>query len=287
MTIYQIYYKKEQIKYLDEAFNPLDVSQNNNPKWCEYQVFRDNARMLEGNTDDYIAFLSWKFYVKTHIRGIELLDELNKKNADVFFFNPYETSIAGLYKSVWSQFDSVFPDVLSRVQHCLDRAGYDLDISTMIMSKDQMAFCNYWVGTKNFWKEYMSFTRPLYDYMEYQIDEETKTYFMQLDKKNGLGLFPHIMERMFSTFLLIRQNQFKVARIPLPTDIQEIDSEIISACNRVKTAMIPSTNKDTAQMVLDAQDIMLSHLLRYKQKSQRAERKSSIMRLFSAAAKKI
>ncbi|MCI5140222.1 MAG: hypothetical protein D3909_00435 [Candidatus Electrothrix sp. ATG1] len=287
MEIYQIYYKKEHVEYLDEAFTPLDVSQNNNPKWCEYQVFLDNEGMFKGNTDEYIAFISWKFFIKTHIRGRELLNAMtDDDSADVFFINPYETSIAGLYKSVWSQLDSVFPGILSTIQYCLDRAGYDLDISTMIMSEDQMAFCNYWIGTKNFWKEYMNFTCPLYDYLEHQLDEETRKYFIQLDKKNGLGLFPHIMERMFSTFLLVRKNQFNVVRIPLPADIQEIDFEIISTCNQVKTGMISLKNKEVAQMALDAQDTMLSHLLRYKQASQKMEKKGPIMRLISAAAKK-
>lgn len=286
--VHQIYYIQQQRPSLDEAFFPLDVSQRNNPRWCEYQVFLDNFKAVEEGTADYYGFLSWKFFIKTHLRGRDFLKAMEIEDlADVYFINPYETSIAGLYKSVWSQLESVFPGVIPKIQHCLNEAGYDLDLSAMIMSNDQMTFCNYWVGTKAFWKEYIAFTRPLYDYLEYQLDERTRTYFVQLDRKNRLGLFPHIMERMFSTLLVVGRDKFKGVRIPLPTSIQEIDPEIITVCNRVKTEMMASANERAAQTVLDAQDIMLSHLLRYKQVSERAGRKGTLSRWMSAVAEKI
>lgn len=286
--VYQIYYNQQQRSSLDEAFLPLDVSQRNNPRWCEYQVFLDNFKAVEEGTVDYYGFLSWKFFIKTHLRGRDFLQAMEIDNmADVYFINPYETSIAGLYKSVWSQLESVFPGVMSMIQYCLNEAGYKLDLSKMVMSNDQMAFCNYWIGTKAFWKEYMAFTRPLYDYLEYQLDEKTRTYFVQLDRKNRLGLCPHIMERMFSTFLVVGRDKFKGVRIPLPTSIQEIDSDVITVCNRVKAEMIASADEGAAKTVLDGQDKMLSHLLRYKQASEKAGRKGTLSRWMSAVAEKI
>lgn len=276
---------------MDELFVPLDVSQNNNPKWCEYQVFLDNFKHLQNRDDSAercYGFLSWKFFAKTNIRGRELYKAMAAADiADAYFVNPYETSIAGLYKNVWTQLDSVFPGVLPIIQHCLDEAGYDLDLSTMIMSKDKIAFCNYWFATKAFWKEYMSFTQPLYEYLEYELDKKTQAYFLDLDRKNRLGLCPHIMERMFSTFLVIRQDQFKAVRIPLPASIQEIDSSVIAACNRVKEEMMDEADGRTAQTILDAQDVVLSRLLRYKQVSENAGKKRSVSRLVSALAAKI
>lgn len=286
--IYQIYYNQQQLQSLDEAFIPLDVSHKNNPRWCEYQVFLDNVTTIEEGMADYFGFLSWKFFMKTHLCGRDFLKAMTfAEAADVYFINPYETSIAGLYKSVWSQLESVFPGVMPRIQHCLNEAGYDLDLSAMIMSKDQMTFCNYWIGSKAFWQEYMAFTRPLYDYLEFDLDEKSRTYFVELDRKNRLGLFPHIMERMFSTFLVVGRDQYKAVHIPLPTSIQEIDPDVITVCHRVKTEMIASENEGAAQTVLDAQDIMLSHLLRYKQASERAGRKGTLSRWMSALAEKI
>lgn len=285
---YQIYFKRQQLTHLDEAFLPLDVSKRNNPRWCEYQVFLDNCDIAENGTADYYGFLSWKFFVKTQLRGTDLYAAMGEaEDADVFFINPYETSVAGLYKSVWSQLESVYPGVIPVVQHCLNEAGYNLEISSMIMSKSQMAFCNYWLGTKLFWKEYMTFTRPLYSYLEYALEEKMRTYFVKLDRKNRLGLYPHIMERMFSTFLVVRQGQFKVVRIPLPASIQEIDSSVIAACNRVKAEMMAGADGRTAQTVLDAQDVMLSRLLKYKQSSENAAKKRSVSKWMSAVAEKI
>jgi hypothetical protein len=286
--VYQIFYDQKQRPFLDETFVPLDVSLKNNPRWCEYQVFLDNVEAVEEGAADFYGFLSWKFFIKSHLRGQDFLQAITvAEAADAFFVNPYETSIAGLYKSVWSQLESVYPGVMPIIQQCFDDAGYDLDLSAMIMSKEQMAFCNYWVGKKAFWKEYMAFTRPLYDYLEYQIDEKTRTFFVQLDRKNRLGLCPHIMERMFSTFLVVERDKFKGIRIPLPSSIQEIDPNVVVACNEVKIAMIALANERAAQTVLDAQDKMLSHLLRYKQASEKAARKGTLSRWMSAVSEKI
>jgi hypothetical protein len=286
--VYQIYYKQQQRPYLDEAFIPLDVSQKNNPRWCEYQVFLDHAKVIEVGMENYYGFLSWKFFAKTHLRGPDLFEAMSLAEvADVYFTNPYETSTAGLYKNVWTQLEAVFPGVMPMIQDCLNEAGYDVNLSKMVMSKDQMAFCNYWLGSKAFWREFIAFTRPLYDFLEFQLDEKKKTYLVELDRKNRLGLYPHIMERMFSTFLVVRQEQFKGVRIPLPTSIQEIEPDVIVSCNKVKTAMIASSNEGMAQTVLDAQDIMLSHLLRYRQVSTKAASKWTLSRWVSAVAEKI
>jgi len=287
-TVYQIYYKQQQRPYLDDAFLPLDVTQRNNPRWCEYQVFLDNAKLVEIGSADYCGFLSWKFFVKTKLKGQDLFETMAvSESADVYFVNPYETAIAGLYKSVWSQLEAVFPGVLPVIQDCLNEAGYDVNLSKMVMSKNQMAFCNYWLGSKDFWREYMAFTRPLYDFLEFQLDQKRKTYLVELDRKNRLGLYPHIMERMFSTFLVVRQERFKGVCIPLPTSIQEIEPDIIVACNKVKTAMIATAYEGVAQTVLDAQDKMLSHLLRYKQASEKAARKKTLSRWISVVSEKI
>lgn len=251
-------------------------------------MFLDNDTTVRDGQADYYGFLSWKFFEKTHMRGADFLKAMTiAGTADVYFINPYETSIAGLYKNVWSQLESVFPGVMQKIQHCLSEAGYDLDLDVMIMSKDQMAFCNYWLGTKAFWHEYMEFSRPLYNYFEYHLDKKTSAYFVDLDRKNRLGLFPHIMERMFSTFLWARQDRFNAVRIPLPLSIQEVDPSVVVACNKVKETMIGCSDSQTAINVLGAQDVLLSNMLKYKQASDHTRNKGIASKWMSVIKQKV
>lgn len=261
--IYQIFYAKKQRKYLDSGFIPLDVTHENCPKWCEYKVFRNHFSSSLPKETDLLGFISWKFFTKTHLRSSDLFSIFTANmGADVYFVNPYETSIAGLYKNVWTQLDAVYPGSLPIVQRCAQEAGYTVDLRSMVMPPYQMAYCNYWIATKPFWAEYMRFCEPMHDYLEFHLDAKTEKLFTEYDTKNHLGIFPHIMERMFSTFLHLQEGRWKVVPIPLPRTMLEINPEIITACNNAKANAIQN---NLILPVLETQDVLLTHLMKYKQ----------------------
>lgn len=266
-VVYQIFYASEQRKHLDSGFTPLDVTASNCPKWCEYRVFRDQYSSNLTAAIHLFGFVSWKFFMKTHLRSADLFAVLDSNpGADVYFVNPYETSIAGLYRNVWTQLDAVYPGVLPVAQRCATEAGYTFNMSRMVMPSRQMAFCNYWIATKPFWEEYLRFSKPMYDYLEQHLDADTEKFFVECDKKNHLGLFPHIMERMFSTFLHMQDGRWKVVQIPLPKSILEIDQDVIDACNRTKAKAVLGV---LGLPALEMQDVLLTYMMKYKQAADR------------------
>lgn len=198
VSIYQICYCAQQHKEVDKDFILYDNSHYcdkhkkvNNPR--EYQVFVDNHNRL---SSDYTGFISWKFYNKTHITGREFIDNIS--TADVYFINCGPRSVS----NVWQQGERQHPGLMKFTQDILDSIGYDIDINNISHDISKVAFCNFWVGNREFWNKYMKFTLPIYDYIINHLSEEQQLFIRKRACKGiDSDYFPFIMERLFTTLL--------------------------------------------------------------------------------------
>ncbi len=205
IRIHQIYYADDQRRSLDPAFTPYDNRTNPRPEWREYHVFRTEwlaGRCQEG---DVTGFLSWKFGVKTRVPGTAVVRFIAEHPGyEVYFVNPCRIEPQP-FATIWQQAETHHPGILGLTQRIFDAVGIDLDLARFSQPREQVLFCNYWVGTQRFWDAYMAFCEPVYHHIETGLDEaDRRLIWSRADRGIDSPYVPFIMERLFSTLLALR-----------------------------------------------------------------------------------
>jgi hypothetical protein len=205
ISIYQICYEDDQHRKVDPLFSLYDNSSHNRPSGKmhnerEYRVFLDAYESKKHLLSECTGFLSWKFQAKTKLTGRMLIDKiLETPESDVYFVNcgPVNTS-------VWHHGERKHPGLIKFTQTILNRLNIDIDLQQLIHTKLACCFCNYWVGTPEFWDQYMNFTRPIYDHIRHELSY-SEVLFLRSRADRGISsdYFPFIMERLFTTLLAV------------------------------------------------------------------------------------
>lgn len=201
--IYQIHYKPELRRFLDPAFIPYENFGNERPEWREFHVFR--KEWLAGTMDRhaYTGFFSWKFRQKARIEGQALLDFARANpGADCYFINPFPDKIAR-FPSVWHQGEHSHPGLIEAAEAIFRKVGYRPRLADAVHTSDVICCCNFWFATPAFWKAYMGFCLPVYDYIENEAAEQEKAIlWASADRVSKAPLVPFIFERLFTEFLM-------------------------------------------------------------------------------------
>jgi len=199
IKIFQIYYDDKQLDSLDKSCIPYD---NSNDSSLEYEygiILREYENNLFKDAE-YVGFLSWLFQSKTGLTPTSFkgLIEQNK-GYDVYFKDPYPFFVHN-FGNVWRQGEC--HKGLPELAQSIFKEVHNIDILKENHTTDRSTYCNYWVGNKQFIKSYIEFTKPIRQWMITHNNEYNNTFFSQY----GVGLFPYIMERCFTTFLYNNQN---------------------------------------------------------------------------------
>lgn len=202
LQIFQIFYQPLQQKELDPDFIPYPNLKNPRPDLCEYHIFRNE--FFKGNCNSGLTgFVSWKFFEKTGLTGKEFQEWIaTNPGYDVYFINPYPMQKRTL--NVWRQGNRRHPNISKIAQSLFSQCGRDVDLLSLSMAEEHVAFCNYWVGAPSFWKKYIDFCEPICEIVEDEISKDGLSCLLeQADKKSGLCYIPYILERLFSTMLTL------------------------------------------------------------------------------------
>jgi len=202
VRIFQIFYDSVQQEHLDSAFIPYDNRENPRPDLCEYYVFR--KEYFSGCCNNgFVGFVSWKFFEKTGLTGSEFQRWIiENPGYDVYFINPYPMQRCKL--NVWRHGNRCHPGISDLAQNLLLKCGYNIDLLSLSMAEEDVAFCNYWVGSASFWKKYIDFCDPIYEVIDSKLSEsEVSALMRSADKNSGLCYIPYILERLFSTLLTV------------------------------------------------------------------------------------
>ena len=200
--IFQIFYHPSQADHLDNSFTPYDNTSNLQPEWCEYAIFRNE--FFKGTCETGLTgFLSWKFKEKTGLVGSQLFEWIQANpDYDVYFINPFLKDLRRTRsKNIWEHGEKCHPGIISLTQGLLDEVGYEIDIKTLTMDPEKTLFCNYWIGSPVFWKQYIEFCEPLYQLIQNKLDHQQKRILLEKADQSGNCLIPYIIERLFSTLL--------------------------------------------------------------------------------------
>ena len=204
IKVHQIYFEESQAAFLSNLFIPY--WNNVRDVFYESGVFQREFLKNTHLEADYTGFVSWKLERKSFVSAADFLQlERDFPGRDVYFLNPFP-ELVGKHKNVWVQGAASHPGLLMLAQSIFDHVGVKVSLLDMVNTEGDTAFCNYWYGSQRFWNEYMGFCLPFFK----AISDKNSPYFDEIRgsaKYHGGGTFiPFFMERLFSTFLVLRQD---------------------------------------------------------------------------------
>jgi len=204
--IFQICFEQSQISEVDPLLTPFDNTSNERPELREFHSFERIVN--EGVADDLDAWgvFGPRWQSKMRFDALELHTAIkNNPGADVYIFN-HARVVNALTHNVWEQGEFWHKGIKRVTKKALESCGYDskvLDLSDV----ETTCYCSYFVATKQFWNDYISFIREIKTALESLTGEEADIYNGSANyaRDANLNMFPFIVERLFTTFLHLKQ----------------------------------------------------------------------------------
>jgi hypothetical protein len=214
--IFQICFEPRQLDLVESPFTPFDNTTNEKPELREYHCF--NKAVETGITKDLDAwgFFGPRWQVKLKYSAHDISQSIeNNLNNDVWIFN-HARVVNSLTYNVWEQ-GEYFHKGLSEVEKtALKIAGYNISSLNAFMSEQNTCYCSYFVARKKFWLDYIEFLKNILNSLD-KLPEDVKLIYeseANYSRDNTLNMFPFLIERLFSTFLIIRQKKYRVYHKP-------------------------------------------------------------------------
>lgn len=206
LHLYQIWYDAHSKPAKDSGLQPFDCRQN--PEFLK----RETAHLIRfygeivasANDDAYFALLSPRFYEKTGLKPAQIIGFLrNNVGYDVYLFNPYPMNV--YYNlNVWQQGEHNHPGLLKLTNYLFSEAKVDFDVYAPHRNNIYNAvYCNYWVGSKQFYDQFISFLRHLDNTIHKLPNDKQALFFNQATYRTQASFYPFVFERMLSTYLLM------------------------------------------------------------------------------------
>jgi len=214
VAIHQIYFAEAQASALEPAFTPLPNLENPFPERREFHLFEQFYHNKSHALADLSGLVSHKFRQKTHLRGEDFIAWINANPGyDAYFINPFPHTVYWFF-NLWEQGEKSHRGIMRLAQEVFDALGYPIQLKTFPRTDRQTTcFSNFWVATPQFWDEFMAFALPVYRYM---LDESRAARFFQPTYHDSdAEIFPFIIERLFTTFIITRPG-YKVLAFPHP-----------------------------------------------------------------------
>lgn len=203
IAIYEPLYKPGQ-SLNEPAFHPLATENGTHAEWREFYILVDMYRRGLHRQQLFTRLMSPKFRLKTGITGFQFLDFVStNSDADVCFVNAF-AQLAYISFNVWMQGEAAHPGLTLRAQELLDASGIDLKIADVPRHGPAvLCYCNFWVGTEQFWDEYVGgILKPIAEFVERNPDHPTTQSVLEPTQHTDPTPFlPFIVERLFSSFL--------------------------------------------------------------------------------------
>jgi hypothetical protein len=212
VSVFQIYYKSEHLPCLDHDFIPYlnDDRSERARTWHEYHVIRQCFIQKNYLNSDYTGFLSWKFNFKTNTSGDYFLKQIKKNPGhDVYFINPFPHA-AKRYRNVWLQGERCHKDLLKLTSEILKELGINANLREMVHDQTDTLYCNFWVGSKSFWENFIPFCERFYQAIENKKHLKNN---VSVDIISNTSEEAFIMERLFSTFVNLHKNKYSIKSI--------------------------------------------------------------------------
>lgn len=214
IAIHQIYFDPAQEASLEPAFIPLPNLDNPYPQRREFYLF-ERFYQNQGHAEAELSGLvSHKFRQKTQVTGEAFINWIqDNPGYDAYFINPFPQTVYWFF-NIWEQGEKSHRGILPLAQEVFDALGYGIDLPSFPRTDLQTTcFSNFWVATPTFWDDFMAFALPVYRYMT--AEAHAGRFFQSTYHDSEAEIFPFIIERLFTTFIVTRPG-YKVLSHPHP-----------------------------------------------------------------------
>lgn len=200
--LYQIQYDEKTKPIKGSGFTTFDV--------CDKPEFlkREMAHMIrfyneivsKGNDDDFYGLFSPKFYKKTGLTAVDIVEFVDD-NVDVCLFNPHPI-LADIHNNVWQHGEEYHPGSIRLATQMFKAAGFNIDPSSQINSVENTVYCNYWVAKKSFFDAFIPFVQRIDTAIEEMPSSIGYEYFADVKYYIKACRYPFLFERLISSFLV-------------------------------------------------------------------------------------
>ena len=264
--IYQIFYDDLTRSKLDKGFIPLDNTQNLRPDWAEYWPIRNVLLNQNFNSDDYIGFLSSKFYEKTWCSSEFVFDTIAGRKQDFYSISPYFDQMA-LYSNSFEQGESYHPGIKNLTNAFLRQIGIDYDVSNFVSDVSTCIYCNYFVAKFEFWEKWLVYAEQLFQVVENKESDLGRlfTNFTEYREKNNIfHMKVFLLERLVSLVLKF-QNLHAVHILDVrkaPFDLHNVSSFLgdLLTCDALKGQYLKTNSLCYLQEFANVRNKVLSNL---------------------------
>lgn len=224
--IFQICFEPRQIDLVEPPLTPFDNIANERPELREYWSF--TKAIDNGSTKDLDAwgFLGprWEAKLKYSANQIKQSIDENPEN-DVWIFN-HARAVNALTYNVWEQGEFFHKGLRKVAEEVLTIAGFNSSAVNAFMTEYNTCYCSYFVARKEFWEDYIDFLSRIIVAIDSLSDDVKEIYNSSANyaRDNNLNMFPFLIERLFSTFLVLRNEKYKV--YAKPYDYSVYDSQV-------------------------------------------------------------
>lgn len=193
----------------ETAFSALRLHDNTHSDWREVRILVDFYRQGKHRRSGKTGIFSPKFQLKTRISGAEFIEFSDSNDdADVCIINPFP-SMPYYSFNVWMQGEIAHPGLTEVAQKLLDVCGLNWDLSSIGRhGADILCHSNFWAGTECFRDEYVGGVLDrIARYLEENSDSVTaRSVMIGTRHTDSAPFLPFIVERLFTTFLSLRQD---------------------------------------------------------------------------------
>jgi hypothetical protein len=204
VTIYQNYFDVSQIELLDPAFIAHDGTDNPRSELKEIALFRKLYRSGVYKSARYTGIVSQKFRRKSGIAGRTFIEFIEGNTGfDVYFINPFPQN-AYFSFNVWEHGNECHKGLADLAQRLFDAAGLGWKVADLPRNgPDSLLYCNYWAGNEKFWHAYMALIERLLAALDSMPQIERNRFFEDAYYLAPAPMLNFILERVFSSFLMV------------------------------------------------------------------------------------
>lgn len=195
VNLYQSFYQKDQIQFLNDGCIPFDNTRNENPELREYPLFK-KIYEIEKDNGGLWGLISFRFKEKTLLEPKEFKEWIEQNPGyDVYYIDPF-LDVSVSYPNLWVQGEQWHPGIYEFFKHLVGASADGL-----VYHPDDFVTCNFFVGNRKFWMGYFSFVEHILYLAE--TNDTLKYYLYQKEiHYNGktITYFSFIIERLLSLY---------------------------------------------------------------------------------------
>lgn len=245
---------------------------NDRPELYEYQAYLKLLHEKSYQECDYIGLLSTKFTPKTRLSVLEVIGYIQKNPGyDIYTFNPFPY-ISYLFFNQWEHGEQYHPGIKELAQKISDEFQIgNINSAPRVNSFDSL-YCNFWIGTSEFFKTYVEFLSSVIAFML-----GSREMFLGKTLHRGeinAPFLTFILERIFSHYVINHKNKINRFSYLYPENLEEFMIDDLPPkdleMTRMKLKVVCPLIRDLDNNYVNQDDSRDIHFLKFQKINQYA-----------------